>query len=124
MDGSMPREIARTKGLHYSSMNLGLMLHIAELAASQGVDLYSFETEDGRSMKKAFQYLKPFFSAPESWPHQQIEESDPDYDDLFYILRRAHLLDTQYEAEKVLRTRYGGEYAEHRGQLYWPRVGD
>jgi hypothetical protein len=123
-DGRMPREIARTKGLHYSSMNLALMLHIAELAASQGVDLYSFETADGRSMKNAFQFLKPYFSAPESWPYQQIEDSDPDYDQLFYILRRAYLLDSEYKAEIVLRARYGDEFAAHRGQIYWPRMGD
>ena len=47
--------------------------------------------------------LKPYFNEPEKWPHQQIEVSDPDYDQLFYILRRAHLLDTAYNAEDVLR---------------------
>lgn len=121
-DGSMPREIARTKGLHYSLMNLGLMLHIAEQAAPQGIDLYSFETTDGRSIKKAYLFLKPYLAEPEKWPYQQIEESDPDYDNLFYILRRVHLLDPDYEAESVLRARYGDEFAGHRGQLYWPRT--
>ena len=123
-DGGMPREIARTKGLHYSSMNLGLMLHIAELAAAQGVDLYSFETGDGRSMKQAFRFLEPYLADPDGWPYQQIEQPDPDYDDLFYILRHAHLLDAEYDAESVLRARYGDDFAAHRGRLYWPRVED
>ena len=120
-DGSMPREIARTKGLHYSNMNLGLMLHIAELAASRGTDLHSFETGDGRSMKQAFEFLKPYFANPDEWPHQQIEDSDPDYDGLFYILRRTHHLDAGYDAESVLRARYGDDFVTHRGRLYWPR---
>lgn len=123
-DGGMPREIARTKGLHYSSMNLSLMLHIAELASSQGVDLYDFETPDGRSLKKAFQFLKPYFAAPETWPFQQITEPEPDYDELFYILRRAHRLDPEYDAQTVLRARCGKDFVGHRGRLYWPRFAD
>lgn len=119
-DGSMPREIARTKGLSYSTMNLGLMLHIADLAASRGIDLHAFETEDGRSLKKAFEFLKPYLSTPENWPYQQISEPDPNNDTLFYILRRAYLLDAQYDAETVLQAHYGDGYTGHRGQLYWP----
>lgn len=121
-DRSMPREIARTKSLSYSSMNLGLMLHIADLAASRGIDLHAFETEDGHSLKKAFEFLKHYFSTPEDWPYQQITQPNPNNDTLFYILRRAHLLDARYEAENVLQTRYGDEYTEHRGQLFWPRM--
>jgi hypothetical protein len=121
-DGRMPREIARTQGLHYSSMNLGLMLQIAELAKTQGIDLYGFATEDGRSMKKAFQFLRPYFAEPGNWPYQQITKPRPDYDGLFYILRRARMLDADYEAESVLRARYGDGFAAHRGRLYWPRA--
>lgn len=123
-DGRMPREIARTKGLHYSSMNLSLMLHIVELAASQGVDLYLYETPDGRSLRKAFDFLKPYFAHPEKWPYQQITEPDPDYDELFYILRRAHRLDPDCDAETVLRDRCGRDFAAHRGQLYWAKVAE
>ncbi len=123
-DGSMPREIARTKGLSYSSMNLELMLHIAGLASPRGVDLYAFETEDGRSLKKAFEFLKPFFSAPQDWPYQQITQPSPNNNTLFYILRRAHLLDASYDAETVLQAYYGEVYAGHRGQLYWPPAED
>lgn len=121
-DGSQPREISRTKSLSYSTMNLALMLHIADLAASRGIDLYAFETEDGRSLKKAFDFLKPYFSAPESWPHQQITELNPESDTLFYILRRAHLLEAQYDAESVLQAYHGEAFTGHRGRLYWPPV--
>ena len=123
-DGRMPREIARTKGLHYSCMNLSLMLHLAELAESQGVDLYSFQTLDGRSLSAAFDFLMPYIQIPEQWPYQQIETSQPDYDEIFYILRSAHKMNAAVNVEQILTERYGSGFASHRGQLYWPNAKD
>lgn len=123
-DGRQPREIERTKGLHYSSMNLSLMFHICGLAASQGMDLYHYQTPDGRSVEKSFEFLLPFFKNPEAWPYQQIEKSDPDYDELFHILRRTSEHFAQNDFESILRARYADEYYSHRGQLYWPYFED
>jgi hypothetical protein len=59
-DGSQPREIGRTKSIHYCTMNLKVMTLVAELGMPLGVDLWNYSTEDGRSMRKAFEFLEPF----------------------------------------------------------------
>jgi hypothetical protein len=37
-----------------------------------GVDLWHYETPDGRSIAKALDYLLPFGLEQQPWPHQQL----------------------------------------------------
>lgn len=71
-DGVQPREIGRTKSVHYSSMNLMVMTLVAELGMPLGVDLWNYSSDDGRSMRKAFEFLRPFAEGKEKWTHKQI----------------------------------------------------
>jgi hypothetical protein len=71
-DGRQPLELARTKAWGYSTGNLrGLML-LARLAENVGVDLWNFQTPDGRSIRKALDYLIPFALGEQKWPYQQL----------------------------------------------------
>jgi hypothetical protein len=71
-DGRQPLELARTKAWSYSTGNLrGLML-LARLAENVGVDLWHYQSADGRSFKKAIDFLAPFAFSETKWPHQQI----------------------------------------------------
>jgi hypothetical protein len=75
-DGSQPHELARTKSLGYSTMNLRGFILLANLAGNVGVDLWNFETEDGRSIKQAIEFLLPFAQGKKTWKHIQLGDID------------------------------------------------
>ena len=73
-DGSQPHELARTKSFGYSLMNLEGFFIIAEFAKKQGIDLFSYQTLEGASLKKCLDFLVPFIKKDKVWPYQQIAE--------------------------------------------------
>jgi hypothetical protein len=75
-DGSQPHELARTKSFSYSSMNLRGLIKLAGFGQIYGVDLWNFETPDGRSIRKAIKFMVPFAKHPETWKYEQIAKFD------------------------------------------------
>lgn len=73
-EGKQPREIGRTKSIHYCSMNLRVMTFVAEMGMPLGVDLWNYTSADGKSMKNAFEFLQPFAEGKEKWTYKQITE--------------------------------------------------
>ena len=71
-DGSQPLEIARTRSLSYSSMNLRGFIHLANMAQTVGVDLWNYETADGRGIRKVLDFLLPYAQSQKKWEHKQI----------------------------------------------------
>jgi hypothetical protein len=71
-DGSQPLELARTKSWNYSMMNLEALMQLAWLGDRLGVDLWSYRTQDGRSLRKAIDYLLPAALGREQWKKEQI----------------------------------------------------
>ncbi|MCU1268589.1 MAG: hypothetical protein JWM21_4907 [Acidobacteria bacterium] len=97
-DGRQPLELARTKAWSYSNMNLeGLML-LASLGDSAGVDLWNFQTSDGRSIRKALDFLTPVALGEQKWQYPEIGAVKPET--LFPLMRRAAAVyrDKQYQA--------------------------
>jgi len=74
-DGSQPRELARTKSLGYSTMNLEAMFTNARLAAHAGVDWWQHAGADGRSLRRALDYLAPFVDPAKPWRQRDIAEA-------------------------------------------------
>lgn len=119
-DGKQPQELQRTRGLWYSGFNLEALLNVAELGQKLGVDLYGFQTKDGRSLQRGLAYLAPYADPANKWPHQQINEIASARRELAYVLRRAALAyhDSKYT---VLLNKYlATESAQQRWQLLWP----
>jgi len=86
-DGRQPLELARTKAWSYSNMNLeGLML-LAALGGRVDVDLWNFQTSDGRSIRKALDFLAPIALAEGKWQYPELGGVKPEA--LFPLMRRA-----------------------------------
>lgn len=72
-DGRQPLELARTKAWSYSIGNLDGLMQLAWLGQQVGVDLWSFRTEDGRSIRTALDFLLPYALGQKPWDYQQID---------------------------------------------------
>jgi hypothetical protein len=72
-DGSLPAELARTLGLHYSTFAIEA-LNLSDIIAGKiGMNLWEYKSENGKGMLLGINYLKPFWENPQTWPHMQIK---------------------------------------------------
>jgi hypothetical protein len=96
-DGRQPLELARTRSWSYSVGNLDGLTQLATIGERTGVDLWSYRTSDGRSIRRAIEYLAPFACGRADWPHQQL--GGVTREALFPVLRRAahHYADRQFQ---------------------------
>ncbi len=86
-DGKMPRELARTLSFQYSLFNLRAEMQLATLGRCAGVDLWHYQTADGRSILKAAEFMAQFADPGRVWSYQQIEK--PNRRELAELLLRA-----------------------------------
>ena len=75
-NGKMPRELQRTKSFSYSAFNLRALIDLASMGQNLGVDLWHFQTSDGRNIRKALDFMAPYVNPDSKWPYQQIEKPD------------------------------------------------
>jgi hypothetical protein len=71
-DGREPLELARTNAWSYSIGNLDGLMKLAWLGEQSEVDLLSFKTADGRSIRGALDFLLPYATGAKKWDYQQI----------------------------------------------------
>src|SRR6266567_861628 len=86
-DGRQPLELARTKAWGYSNGNLDGLMLLATLGERAGVDLWNFQTNDGRSIRKALDFLTPIALGERKWQYQELGGVKPE--SLFPLMRRA-----------------------------------
>ena len=85
-DGKMPRETERADAWHYTIFDLDAFFTLAMLGDRAGVDLWNYSTSDGRSIRKALDYLVRFI-VDENWPHSS--STDMSWSDIYNVLRQA-----------------------------------
>ncbi|MFL5808860.1 MAG: alginate lyase family protein [Flavisolibacter sp.] len=70
-DGSFPRELKRTKPYGYSIFNLDAMATICQVVSTKEDNLWTYETADGKSIKKGIEFLYPFVADKNKWTYQK-----------------------------------------------------
>lgn len=73
-DGKQKHELARTRALTYSLVNLSGLLALAELGRQTGVDYWAFPSASESRLRAAIDYLAVYADPQKPWPHQQITD--------------------------------------------------
>ena len=72
-DGKMPRELERTRALHYSVFALQAAAGIADLARCVGKDVWNSKTADGRGLRVAIDFLLPYVGRESEFPYPDLK---------------------------------------------------
>ena len=69
-DGSFPEELRRTKPYGYSLFNLDAMTGVCQILSTPADNLWTWQLSDGRSVRKALDFMMPFIADKRKWPHK------------------------------------------------------
>lgn len=69
LDGSFPRELARTKPYGYAIFVLDNLVTLCHILSTPEDNLWAFELSDGRSISKGLSYMYPYLNDKTSWPY-------------------------------------------------------
>jgi hypothetical protein len=67
VDGSFPRELARTKPYGYSIFNLDAMSTLCQILSTEADNLWDYKTADGKCIEKGISYLYPYLADKSKW---------------------------------------------------------
>jgi len=67
-DGSFPLELGRTKPYGYSIFNLDAMVTLCQILSTPQDNLWTYQAQDGQSIKTGISYLFPFVQDKQKWP--------------------------------------------------------
>ncbi len=66
-DGSFPLELRRTKPYGYSLFNLDAMTMLCQILSDRNHDLWNYQTQDGKSIKRGVEYIFPYVADKSKW---------------------------------------------------------
>jgi hypothetical protein len=117
-DGRQPRELERTHSWNYSLFNLEALFDTASIADKLGFDLWNYQTQDKRGIRKALDWLLPFVTGDKKWSYHEISAWQPE--NLAPLLRRAALQYREMSYENAL-SKLPGPMADQRFNLLYPK---
>ena len=71
LNGSFPRELKRTKPYGYSLFNIDAFCNVAEILSTSEDNFWTFETSNGKSLKKGMEFIYPFIADKSKWQYKQ-----------------------------------------------------
>lgn len=71
-DGSLPREMNRNRSFMYSIYGLRPFAVAADCAVFAGEDLWGYESPEGRSIRRAVDFIAPYLSGEKTWDREEI----------------------------------------------------
>lgn len=86
-DGSQPHELERTTSWGYVNMNLMGFFHNARLAEHLNIDLWNYQTADGKNLQKCVDWMLPYLKKEKTWNYKQIKKME--YNETVNILKTA-----------------------------------
>jgi hypothetical protein len=119
-DGRQPLEMNRTKSFNYSVFNLQAFFLLGELGRNAGVDLYNFITDDGKSIRKALDYVAPYSDSLLDWKGKEIGSRASGIYWLGELLRIASLRFPDGKYGIILNDNYGNAVLSKQWQLLYP----
>ena len=109
-----------TNSLSYTTMNTRAFANLAD-PNKAGVDLWNYQTDDVRGIRKAIDFLGVYADPSKDWPFQQIGGVKlSNRVEIATLLRRAALAykDSRYEA--MIAKLPAEELQANRIQILWP----
>ena len=120
-DGAQPQEISRTRSLSYCAMNISAFFDLADLGRRVGVDLWSYEGGEGRSIRRAFNWLVEHAIDAEEWAFTQVSEFD--WAQMMALLRRGSRRFGDLSYEERITSLDKVDIASERTNLIYPVIG-
>ena len=71
LDGSFPKELARTKPYGYSLFNLDAMAMLCQMLSDKQNNVWEFALEDKRTIRKGIGFMYPFVADKKKWTFKQ-----------------------------------------------------
>ena len=119
-DGGQPHELRRTRSFKYCVYNLRGLFDLASMGEVAGVDLWRFQTDDGRSLRKALDFVAPYVDPQKFWPHQEISSRVETREYLTRLLRRAAIVYQHGAYEELVRKYATPESLTPLHHLFYP----
>jgi len=88
-DGALPKEIGRSQSFLYSLYGLQGFCALAGCGKAINYDLWNYETENGQSIKLAFDFITPYLLEKKSWKHDTLKGVKEQIPNSLSMLRQA-----------------------------------
>ncbi len=75
--GKQPEELYRAHSFGYVNYGMASFFNLATMAKTLDIDLWNFETEEGKGLRKAIDWVVPYLDGSKEWTYPLVEE--PDY---------------------------------------------